>query len=301
MGWPGIDVSELFVPFLFVALRVQALLEPTMGISMVATSRVVVASHRACGNGGGIATSHAITIGHKAIASNWWRWAPMVPRLVGAELRVLGLKTSEADGFAEAKTRTSSAFTTIEGKTLRSCLHNALAISLMFSSDSQNRRRLDVFASASEYLRKRQGSQSHTLRSAGQSREWILNQVAQGGFDEHLNMMERPLRMSVSVAVVRGGLSLSFAGTHGPSVPRRGEHVGLPRAPRTGGRVPRPSRFVCGNAGLGCALVVSQGLRGWAMAIPPRDFGDMGRSHGPLLRLACRRLGKGWRQYGCGR
>lgn len=108
--------------------------------------------------------------------------------LTGKVAKLL-LKPGAAEEFGEGGGSTSSALVSLEDRSVRSCLQNALVISCLFLQDPLNRRKMQIIVGVGAHLELWHGHQSRDLRSGPASLEFMLQQVVQGRFFDHINNM----------------------------------------------------------------------------------------------------------------
>ena len=102
--------------------------------------------------------------------------------LHGAAVRRLVLRPGAADHFGEGGGSTASDRITIEDRSLRSCLQNALVVSVMFLQDRTNKQRMVIVVGVAQHLRKWHGHQSSFLRSCANALQWMEEQVGKNKF-----------------------------------------------------------------------------------------------------------------------
>ena len=99
------------------------------------------------------------------------------------------LRPGPGEAFGEGGGTTSSNQVTLEDRSFRSGLQNALVVSTLYLSDRVNRRRLKLIVAIARHVRLWHGQQSKELRSASASLEWMLDQVGRGELYRHVNAM----------------------------------------------------------------------------------------------------------------
>ena len=108
---------------------------------------------------------------------------------MGCAVEKLVLRPGAAESFGDGGGSTSPSRSTVEDRSLRSCLQTAQVTSVMFLQDPQNRMRLEIFLAVGQCLRAWHGTQSQTLRCAGAPSLWIAEQAGRGTFFEHIHDM----------------------------------------------------------------------------------------------------------------
>ena len=106
--------------------------------------------------------------------------------LHGKTLRKMVLKPGRAEELPEGGHTTADTSVSLEDRSCRSCLQNALVVSTLFLQEVSNKRRLQCFVAVSKVLRKWHGDQNKQLRSAPGGVKWIMEQVCRGGFMCHI-------------------------------------------------------------------------------------------------------------------
>lgn len=107
--------------------------------------------------------------------------------LKGKGVQKLVLRPGEAEAMADGVGSTCSNRISIEDRSLRSCMQNALAISVCFLQDSLNFRRLNVIVAACLPVKEWHGRQSAKLRSAEASLEFMLSEFGNMEFFTHVH------------------------------------------------------------------------------------------------------------------
>ena len=102
--------------------------------------------------------------------------------LKGKAAKNMLLKPGPAEEFGDGGGSTSAGLVSLEDRSFRSCLQNALVISTMFLQDPMNRRRLQIIVGLGRHIRAWHGDQNQQLRGNEAALAWIKAQVGKKEF-----------------------------------------------------------------------------------------------------------------------